>query len=230
MNDNQVSILGVDVGICNLAFVRCLCHYNPPRYPVDLSQPVPQPHMYTLIRIEAILKVDLTQIPHHRVSRTNCTLHHTRSACDQLDHMMQEYPDMFQHIHRIFIERQPLGGMQHIEQLLMSRWRDKACLVHPLTVHKYFQLTKESYDKRKQQVVDITLPYLSPMEDYHTLYKERQHDIGDALLMVLCSIHHPLSIVPRHDSTPSEFTDDQLQSFFGQFRYQRPVSGTTTDT
>jgi hypothetical protein len=48
--------------------------------------------------------------------------------------------DFFEMADFILIERQPPMGLTAVEQLIFSRWRDKAILVHPRSMHKYFNI------------------------------------------------------------------------------------------
>src|SRR5690348_5993370 len=83
-----------------------------------------------LTEIKDFIVEDLTKPHHKRVPFEACKLLHTNTVSDRIDHLIQEYQDVFDKATRIFIEQQPPRGQQALEQLLFKRFRDKARLVY----------------------------------------------------------------------------------------------------
>lgn len=124
------------------------------------------------------------------VCGADCKLCHSSHAVDKCSHLFQLYANYFEQADRILIEKQPLlvGSMLHVEALLYNRWRDKAELVCPKTLHRHFKLVEGDYEARKAMVDKIASPYLNHLPGYDQL--RRKHDVGDAYLM--CRWHADL--------------------------------------
>jgi hypothetical protein len=143
---------------------------------------------YNMIEIIWIDLIDITEFIHKwGVSPKECLLYHTKTLCDWLNHTYQENIDFFEKADYILIERQPIPeGFTAVEQLIFSRWRDKAFLVHPRSVHKYFNMGYYEYDQRKvisEKIAraEITNPDLQKQLGYYN----RAHDITDSILIIL---------------------------------------------
>ncbi len=96
---------------------------------------------------------------------------------------------MFDACAHVLIERQPLVGHTDVEQILFFMFRHKAVLVSPNAMHRFFNISKYSYDSRKYKTVMLADQFL-PVQDfpeYHCL--ERKHDVADALCLLLFWIH-----------------------------------------
>jgi hypothetical protein len=134
--------------------------------------------------------IDITTLAHDTISRSECKLYHSRDACDRVDHFVQNHQDMLDAAEVILIERQPLGGLMHVEQLLYSRYRDKAILCSPNSLHKWMGINILDYDHRKEETVLRAHSYLCQLPHYEK--EERKHDMADAacLLMHYCSVQH----------------------------------------
>jgi hypothetical protein len=165
-------VLSFDVGLIHLGFVKAR---------ID-------PTAWTLENIERVECVDLSSIPHRRVPLSSCRLYHTRTACDQIQHFLQEYSDELSGVDRVLIERQPPGGLLHVEQLLFTFFRDKAQLISPQSVHKYLGIGHLDYEGRKLETVRRAAPFLSPCNEWQK--QNRKHDMADAL----CFIQYWLSV------------------------------------
>lgn len=161
-------IASIDVGITHLALVFArLQQVN-----AELE----------LVQLEC---VDSTVFEHGRVAVDDCTLGHTKTTADRIAHVVQERRHLFDACTHVLIERQPLQGHTHVEQVLYLLLRDKAQLVSPNAMHKFFNIAHYTYEGRKQQVVRIVddmLP-LCDFPAYHAL--ERKHDVADALCLLL---------------------------------------------
>ena len=146
---------------------------------------------YNLIEIIWIDLIDITEFTHGRyVSKDKCELFHTKSFCDWLNHVYQENSDFFEMADYILIERQPPMGLVAIEQLIFSRWRHKAILISPNSMHKYFNIGHYDYEHRKEQTEKIAKKFLTNNDLVEQLgYYHRAHDITDSICLMLFWIH-----------------------------------------
>nr|UDO48091.1 hypothetical protein [Pandoravirus massiliensis] len=97
---------------------------------------------------------------------------------------------------RVFIERQPPGGMRDIEQLLYAALGGAArvSFLAPNSLHAHFRIGVRhgwgAYDRRKVRAETIAARYISAnatssaAEQWNTL-GERRHDAADATLMAI---------------------------------------------
>ena len=112
-------------------------------------------------------------------------MYHTKTFCDWLNHVFQEHK-CFEEADYILIERQPPMGFVAIEQLIFSKYRNKAILISPNSMHAYFKLGNFDYDKRKEYTENICKNniknpiLLKQLELYH-----RRHDIADSVCLML---------------------------------------------
>ena len=143
---------------------------------------------YSIMQIVWIDLVDIQVFSHvDGVSREECDLGHTKTFCDWMNHVFQNNIVIFEMADIILIERQPPIGLVGIEQLIFSRWRNKAVLISPNSMHKFFQIGHFDYEQRKCKTEQITHKYLneySNLSDKYCSY-ERRHDIADSLCMTL---------------------------------------------
>ena len=47
------------------------------------------------IKVLEVFKIDLRKLPHKKIKRCDCKLHHTLEVCDLVTHFIQEYEDYF---------------------------------------------------------------------------------------------------------------------------------------
>ena len=157
-------ILSIDIGIVNLGYTL-----------VEIKD--------NTLKVLSCNRVDITKVQHNRVARCNCNLYHENCIPDYLDHFIQENQDIFDRADKILIERQPPVGITNVQDLIFTRFRNKVILISPNSVHKHFKMTRNDYSLRKQESLNITRDYLKDFYNFET--NERQHDISDALLLVL---------------------------------------------
>jgi len=94
--------------------------------------------------------------------------------------------DFFEMADFILIERQPPMGLTAVEQLIFSRWRDKAILVHPRSMHKYFNIGEYDYEQRKIYTEKIARMNLDDTELQEQLgFYGRAHDIAHSICLML---------------------------------------------
>ena len=172
-NDYTYSVLSIDIGILNLG--------------ISVST---LDEEFNLIDIVNIDLIDITKFTHKSgPCKEKCTLNHTKTFSDWLDHVFQENK-YFEECDFILIEKQPPMGFVAVEQLIFNRWRNKSILISPNSMHKYFDIGRFDYDTRKEYSqkiakTKITNKYLlQKLDDYH-----RCHDITDSVCLMLYWIH-----------------------------------------
>lgn len=199
--------VAIDVGIVNLAVVRAI---------VEKAR---------LVQITHLQVINLNQLSHARVPRSQCTLHHSRDIFDKVEHCLQEYPTLFEAMDCLLIERQPPGGLVHVEQLLFGRFRSQARLVSPNAMHKWLGINHLTYEQRKLATTQVARPYLERFTEWQRL--NRVHDLADALCLLLYTLHKDQQDFDEaeHQRQRAETWDatwaaaPTLDSFFEQFRH-----------
>ncbi len=163
-----MKVLSFDVGICNLAFVIAIL----------------DDETLELCHIEECNNLDIRNMKHTVVSKIECTLGHTNTATDWLEHFFQEHPQ-FEECAHVFVERQPIHGICSVEQLLFSHFRDRVELISPNAMHKHFGINHLDYEGRKEMTVKMVADLLprDQFPNYHQM--ERKHDVSDAICLLL---------------------------------------------
>lgn len=165
----MLQVLSIDVGIL---------HFG-------LSETILYPD-YTIKEIRTISLTDITKFNHCLDYKDHkCTLHHTKTIVDWLDHVIQDNQRLFDESTFILIERQPFGPFTAIEQLLFSRFRNKAYLISPRNVHTYLNIGTLDYDQRKNYSVKIASRFLTESNLKKMNSYPRSHDIADSICMML---------------------------------------------
>ena len=159
----MTKLLGIDVGIIHLALVSASTT-------VDDSD----------VQVSAVRLIDVTKITCH----PGCTLRHSNNIVDRMAHLFEAYVEVFDEADEILVERQPLGGLVHVEALLYSRFRHKARMVSPNAMHHHFGLPRGEYEARKAATVRVAAPYLLAFRDELALMP-RLHDVADAVCLCL---------------------------------------------
>ena len=161
-------IIGIDIGYINMGVVRAVVDD-------DFNFTFTDSFRYNI------------SIPrHNRVHVSECTIPHTTETCDRVAHFIQENKDMFDDADYIFIERQPPMGFKDIEALIMSAYRHKVTLLSPNRLHKYFGISHQDYEQRKESVVEIAGPHLEHIKTFNN--QVRKHDMADAACMCIYQI------------------------------------------
>ena len=142
---------------------------------------------YNIIEIVWIDLIDITKFTHTwGIRKEKCKLFHTKTFCDWLNHVFQENIFFFEIADYILIERQPPMGLVAVEQLIFSRWREKAILISPNSMHKYFNIGHKDYDNRKIATEKIAKMFLKNKALVEQLgYYHRVHDITDSICIML---------------------------------------------
>lgn len=170
--DFTYSVLSIDIGIHHLGISVGLVNEE-----------------YNLVEIAWVDMLDITKYTHEReLKDTKCSLRHTKSIADWLEHIFHEHKPIFEDVNYILVERQPVPyGLVAIEQLIYYRWRDKCHLVHPRSMHKYFKIGHYDYEQRKEMTIKIAISRIDwhprATERYEKF--ERQHDISDSICLMI---------------------------------------------
>lgn len=173
-------LVSVDIGIRHLALL--LLEYD------KTTNTVKDLVWFELIDITKFHHLDLQ-------SEKNCIIPHSKTISDWLQHLFHLHHELFALAKNILIERQPIQGHVAIEQLFFHQFRDKAILIHPRSVHRFFNWNRNklSYEQRKVESVKIlqyrlertARPWLK--SSYEKL--ERKHDISDAYIQAVFFLH-----------------------------------------
>lgn len=216
-HDNIYKILSIDIGVVHLGLSISI---------VDLN--------FNLKEIIWVKLVDITKF-HHRdgVTRKTCDLHHDKTMSDWLDHVFLCYEEFFEQCDYILLERQPPMGFVVVEQLIFSRYRDKAVLISPNSMHKYFNIRILDYDQRKVAVEKICEKYIDDKygvkEDYFKY--ERKHDMADSVCIMLYWINKKRKQLEK-EKNKNRIMQQQLiyrnstltlDEWFEQFRYRGAI-------
>lgn len=149
-------ILGIDVGIINLALVQ-----------VELDDDT-----WQIKRVCACHRIDMTRL---------CS---SRETADRVVAMVEKFQAVFDTSDVVLIERQPLTGLTGVEELLFYMFRQKCQKVSPNSMHKFFGINTLDYEGRKVQTVARARPWLEEQEGW-SRNPERQHDMADAMCIIL---------------------------------------------
>lgn len=164
-NRNEFIFLCIDVGILNLGLSLISTDFD--------------------YNFKNIVGVDLVDITKFNCDK-NCKLKHDKICVDWINHFLQKYNQAFEECNHIIIERQPPSGLVVIEQLIMSKYRDKTTLVHPCSMHKYFHINTFDYEERKYYTEKISNKYIKNKDviEYYNSFS-RKHDIADSICLGL---------------------------------------------
>jgi|LauGreDrversion4_2_1035121.scaffolds.fasta_scaffold00968_13 hypothetical protein len=115
-------------------------------------------------------------------SDTDCKLKHTLCISDYMAHLFKTYHDFFEKADTIIIERQPPQGFVAVQELILFKYREKALLVSPNSMHKHFSMSKVQ-KLRKMFTEKFSKERLQSFPDYSN--NERKHDMGDAYCLLV---------------------------------------------
>ena len=182
---------------------------------------------FTLYEIGMIDIINIQKFSHNNVCKKNCKLQHTKTFCDWINHVFQEYNIVFEKADYILIERQPPCGLVGIEQLIFSKWRDKSILLSPNSMHKFFNIGVFDYEQRKLKTEEIAKEIILKHSKliYEFLSYERKHDISDSICLMLYWIYNKqqeyISIQKKMEMDNLCYRNSNLtlDEYFEQFRY-----------
>jgi hypothetical protein len=174
VDQNVYKILSIDIGIVHLGLSISIVNKD-----------------FTLREIIWVKLIDITYFNHRDgVTKETCPLYHDKSINDYLEHVFVLYEEFFTKCDFILLERQPPVGIVVVEQLIFGRYRHKSHLVHPCSMHKYFNIRDLDYEQRKDATEKICLENLKHADvrkDYNSY--TRKHDIADSICLMLFWLH-----------------------------------------
>lgn len=206
-------ILSIDIGVKNLGMSVTIANED-----------------FTLREIVFVELIDITTFLHlDGVKTKDCHIQHTKSVADWLEHIFLYHSMFFDQCEYILIERQPPQGLVVVEQLIFSRYRNKAVLVHPCSMHKYFNIGQIDYEARKSATEKICLMTLKNEEQIEKYHKyARKHDIADSVCLMLFWLHQQRFKYEeekrreRQKNIKMTFIGSNMtmDEWFNQFKYQ----------
>jgi hypothetical protein len=181
-NCDEMNVVTLDIGIYHLAYVY-----------VTLSQ---DQFMWKITDIHEVKLLDITSF---NCDRDTCELYHDKTMSDYLRHFFVNKRLMFETSTNILVERQPIGGLIVIQELILNEYRDKVRLVHPRSVHTFLGIShfvklygKElAYMKRKEWTT-IFVEHILRHWNISLASFERKHDICDSfaqLCYYICTMN-----------------------------------------
>lgn len=209
-----MKILSVDVGIKHLGLSLTSLHDN-----------------FEVERFEDVTLIDITNFKHTKVSRRNCKLHHDNNITDWINHVYQEL-DWFEISDYILMEHQPITGLVAVQELIRNKYRDKVIPVYPVSMHKFYNIRDQDYDRRKVSSETIALYYLNEYKVDDKVVNKfnnyvRKHDIGDSLLYTVYWAtvkHKEYEAIRKSEEIKIKstkcFGNMSLDDFFEQFKYK----------
>lgn len=162
-------VLSIDVGLFNMGLVG-----------------VYTGHDYKIDRWKFATKVNIQSLCINCRCKSECNLRHERTFCDYIDHLVQVYASDFQECDYIIIERQPPAGFVVIQELILSKFRNKTVIVSPNSVHKFHGISQFDYEGRKVESLRIARDIMGGVFDTFQIANcERQHDVADAVCQLM---------------------------------------------
>ena len=177
--------------------------------------------------------IELFNITNFSCDRKICKLGHDKICVDWVNHLIQYYQIAFDQCNHIIIERQPPSGLVAVEQLIMSRYRDKTTLIHPMSMHKFFHIGIYDYEERKKHTEKIALRYMKDVEIIDTFKKhKRKHDIADSICLGIFWLSIMKKEYDRHQikvkneeffNLPNAFEGLSINEWFDKFQYEEKL-------
>jgi hypothetical protein len=161
--------ISIDVGILHLAWIQ--------------AQVKETDDSWEIVRVQNVRLINISELccpyAHKRIPYNQCTLPHSKDVCDRVAHLIQEYQEEWNDADHILIERQPLSGLVHVEQLLYHLGRHKAELVSANALHAFFSRKGMVYEQRKQDAISFASFYLKSFAEWNRA-GIKQDDLADA--------------------------------------------------
>jgi hypothetical protein len=165
-----IRVLSIDVGIRNFALSVSILHED-----------------FTIKEVVFVELIDITTFV-HRNNPKKCKKYHSKCFADWMEHVFEYHKEFFHLCDYILIERQPPQGLVAIEQLIFSRFRNKAILISPSSMHKFLNIGGLDYENRKVETEKACLKIINSkcpsILDLYNIY-DRKHDIADSICMVI---------------------------------------------
>jgi len=168
IKSDEYKILSIDIGVIHFGISMSLVNKD-----------------YTLKEVIWVDNINITNYKHSKCKYSECKLHHTKTFCDWIEHLIQEHYDYFEGADVILLEKQPPQGFVAVEQLIYAKYRHKTYLISPNSVHKYLNFKGLDYEMRKKLSEKVADRVLSQELIEKTKRYDRRHDIADTICMLL---------------------------------------------
>jgi hypothetical protein len=161
-----VTFASIDIGINNMGIVWGKC---------DIK--------YKKIKFYKLQHLDLKKIIIKHKSGKQGYNH----IVDKLKHVwgtnIKESP--FNMCDHIFVEYQPPTGLRIIQEYLVLFFNEKIIFIHPKSMHKYYNINKFTYEKRKEFTEYKSIRYMT--FNFYNEWKllSRKHDCSDAIILAV---------------------------------------------
>ena len=167
----MVTLVGVDIGVTNFAFVCA-------KVTVNLKE----------IQITKVARVDLAK--YDQCTESGCSIkRHGKDASCRIQHLVREYTDILA-ADILVVEQQPPGGIKDVEHSLVTLAETSGIdvkLVSPRSMHSHYGIQHKSYQNRKQwtqQHFERTVGLITGFSEEH-----RKHDIADAWCLLTYTLY-----------------------------------------
>ena len=102
---DEYKVLSIDIGVINMGLSLSVINKD-----------------YTFKEVLLVDNIDITSYKHSKCKYSECNLHHTKTFCDWVEHMIYENREHFDYCDIILLEKQPPKGFVVIEQLIYSKY------------------------------------------------------------------------------------------------------------
>jgi len=191
-------VIGIDVGIRHLGVADLLLRRG------------------QQVVVETLELANLMTYTHRHLDEDQCSLPHTKELSDRLLHWVADRRPILDRCDLLAIERQPICGIQSVEQLLFATFRSKAVLIHPRRLHARHNCSSKThcYGQRKE-VMEAFAKQLCGEEAWGAVEQvSRRHDVADAV-----AIAHLAWEDATKDEREREAAEIQRQSLLGPSRW-----------
>lgn len=161
-------VTSIDVGLINLGIVSAYVSTK----------------TFRISKIRHCELVNLTSLPKY-CKREKCPFNKGKhnTVSHYLWHLFKKQKRLFDTSDVILVERQPSVGFTNVEQVIQFKYPEKVVLIHPRSMHKFFEIGQLDYEERKSATTKIAWKFLSNTKGFGKY--ARKHDMSDALCMIL---------------------------------------------
>lgn len=167
---------------------------------------------WTIPIIEFIQRVNITSLD------KSLTEYNSNELADRMDRFFETFRDRLDECERIFIERQPIMGLVAVEQMIFKKYREKAILLSPNSVHRYFRIGKThgyTYQSRKMESDHIAENYIKiyGSQEVCSYYDslDRRHDVSDCICMAIYVIEQKRRELEQYVVSLQDTENDRMK-------------------
>ena len=163
-NSRRRKIVSIDIGIIHMGIVSCWTE----------DRDIDSVELCQLINIKQLSETCCCK---------NCKLSHEANVIDWVAHFVQKFKNELDSCDTVLIEKQPPGGIQHVETLLIKEYRSKVISIYPISLHKFMNVGGMDYEDRKKVMERKAQIFLRGHKDWENT-EFRKHDMADALCFI----------------------------------------------